>query len=534
MNCDRQIENDRPTSCRTTNQKNGIMKRLFFICFLVASFSASVFAQYGTERTGYEGDYFSLEGALDLFKNSRTLREFERKLNTEENWVNNLDLDYDGRIDYLRVEHRRSGDFHAIILQAVLDRYDVQDVAVIEIELVGRREAVLQIVGDEDLYGEEVIVEPVEGYADSRRSSYRSDYGDYVNVYYWEPVQYILGRQYQVYSSPYRYQYYPTWWRPWVQCSWSIFRPRIVVYHRYYHIVPRHRVIRVHHFYRNYRSYSYNVVVRTNKVRVSHGKAPIHRPRPTTQPGRRTNDYRVSDNRVDQREPNGRSDINRSNAPLSRNGASTTTGPNTTRSRNSDTGRRERTTPDAVRTPSAGPRSTPTRPDASTGRSRNTTSSERTPSRSRSGSIERSSESSPASRPRSTPSTSTPTTKNRNTSPAYESRSRSSSPSINRSSRSTTTRESAPSRSSGSSRSSSTIQRNDRSTSTAPKVSKSSRSGSSRSGQVSRSRTTTRSTTTTRTPSSGSKRSAPAAKSNSGSKSKSSGSKSRSRSGGGE
>jgi hypothetical protein len=99
----------------------------------------------------------------DLFKNSHTIRDFERRLNREDAWVNNLDLNYDGEIDYIRVEHIREGNFHAIILQAVIDRYDVQDVAVIEIEKTGRRRAMLQIVGDEDLYGEEVIVEPYGG-----------------------------------------------------------------------------------------------------------------------------------------------------------------------------------------------------------------------------------------------------------------------------------------------------------------------------------------------------------------------------------
>ena len=267
------------------------MKKLIFCWLLSVAFLSTAHAQYGTARTGYEGDFFSLEGALDLFKQSRTLRDFERKLNTEENWVNNLDLDYDGRIDYIRVEHRRQGNFHAIVLQALLDRYDVQDVAVIEIEVIGRGEAVLQIVGDEDLYGEEGIVEPAEGYSDSR-SGYHPDYGGFVNVFYWEPVQYILGRQYVVYVSPYRWHYYPVWWRPWVPCAWSVFRPRIVIYHRYYHIVHIHRVVRVHNFYRPHRSYSYVVVQRTNEVRVKHGKPPVHRPAPTARHDSTPGDHR--------------------------------------------------------------------------------------------------------------------------------------------------------------------------------------------------------------------------------------------------
>ncbi|MCB9267192.1 MAG: hypothetical protein H6558_19380 [Lewinellaceae bacterium] len=267
------------------------MKKLIFCWFLAVVFLTTANAQYGTVRTGYEGDFFSLEGALELFRQSYSLRDFERKLNTQENWVNNLDLDYDGRIDYIRVEHRRQGNFHAIILQALVDRYDVQDVAVIEIEIIGRREAVLQIVGDEGLYGEDVIVEPVEGYSDSR-GGYHSDYGDYVNVYYWKPVQYILGRQYVVYVSPYRWHYYPSWWRPWVQCTWSVFSPRIVIYHRHFHIVHRHRVVRVHNFYRPYRSYSHVVVQRTNKVREKHGKPPVHNPAPGVRQDRRPSDYR--------------------------------------------------------------------------------------------------------------------------------------------------------------------------------------------------------------------------------------------------
>lgn len=269
-------------------KKSRDMKKYIFCCLLSVSF-LSVYAQYGNDRTGYDGDFFSLEGALDLFKQSTTLGDFERKLNTEKYWVNNLDLNYDGRIDYVRVEHRRQGNIHAIILQALVDRYDIQDVAVIELEVIGRGEAVLQIIGDEDLYGEEVIVEPIEGYADSRRGS-NPDYGDYVNVYYWPPVQYILGRQYRVYASPYHWQYYPTWWSPWVHISWNVFRPRVVVYVKPYRIARRHRVIRVHHFYRPYRTYCNVVVERANTVRVDHGRAPIQRP-----PAARQRDWTPND-----------------------------------------------------------------------------------------------------------------------------------------------------------------------------------------------------------------------------------------------
>ena len=50
-------------------------------------------AQEVPDSTGFEGDHFSLEGAMDLFKNAQSIEEFEKQLNQEENHVNNLDLD---------------------------------------------------------------------------------------------------------------------------------------------------------------------------------------------------------------------------------------------------------------------------------------------------------------------------------------------------------------------------------------------------------------------------------------------------------
>jgi hypothetical protein len=260
------------------------MKKLLLIWLLSGMFFSAATAQYDDALpTGYEGDYFSLEGALDLFKNSRSLDQFERKLNTRDNWVNNLDLNYDGRTDYIRVEHRRQGDFHAIILQALVGTWEVQDVAVIEIEKVSRRDAILQIIGDEDLYGEEVIVEAYDrNTLVSRGRNYRSDYGyrtNYVNVYHWSPIQFIFGRNYVRYVSPFHHHYYPSWYSSWDRCHWDVFRPRIRHYHAYYRPVRIHRVINVHHFYKPQRAYCHTVLAKTNKVRVKHGKKTINRPR---------------------------------------------------------------------------------------------------------------------------------------------------------------------------------------------------------------------------------------------------------------
>ena len=237
-------------------------------------------AQYRTERTGYEGDFFSLEGAIELFKESRSLNAFERKINSKRHYVNNLDLNYDGRTDYVRVEHQRQGDFHAIILQVAIDRYEVQDVAVIEIEKLGRRDVVLQIIGDEDLYGQAVIVEPTayNSYSDNRRgarASYVSD--SYVNVYYWPIVQDMFAPRYVRYVSPYRWNRYPSWYSAWRPYSWNVYYPRLRPYYRTCRVVTIYRAPRAHQFYRPRRVYSRQIARNTAKVRVSQGRSSAYR-----------------------------------------------------------------------------------------------------------------------------------------------------------------------------------------------------------------------------------------------------------------
>ncbi len=445
------------------------MKKVIFSWLFSMVFLAAANAQYA-DRTGYEGDNFSLEGAIELFKQSYSINDFERKLNTQDTWVNNLDLDWDGRIDYIRVEHRRQGNYHAIILSVPLGYYDVQDIAVIEIERVGRRSAVLQIVGDPDIYGEEVIVEPISQNGYAYNGDYRYDNGNngFVNVYYWSAVQHMLGRNYRVYVSPYRWHYYPTWWSPWSPFGWDVYRPRIVIYHRHYHVVHVHRVVHVHNFYKPYRVYSHNVLVRTNNVRVRHGKAAVQR-KPVQQNTRYKEYVRTSKDIANQ--PRGAGADNRvDNARKPQERAQTST-PRTTSKANE---RSQATRPETgristeARKPSVDTkRSTPAPSDKARG---NTPSTRRsTPAASQS--TNRSSSSVNKSTPRSTPKASRPSSQPSRSTPKAAEPSRST-PSASKSSsgssadRGKTNRSTKPAaKPSGSSRSSSSATKATRKTS---------------------------------------------------------------------
>ena len=249
------------------------MKKLIFttICSL---FLLSVSAQE-QDSLGLPGDHFSLQGALDIFKNSSSLEDFEEKINKEDNYVNNLDLNEDGEIDYVRVEDNMDGDVHAIVLQVPVNEKESQDIAVIEIEKTGDESAILQIIGDEDLYGENYIVEPFEEEASSDGRGPNADYEVtriVVNVWLWSPVRYVYAPGYRVYVSPWRWAVYPRWWKPWRPHPWRWHWTRRAPYRINYRPVTVHRVKRAHVVYTPRRRSSVTVKTKTVSRRTTVAK----------------------------------------------------------------------------------------------------------------------------------------------------------------------------------------------------------------------------------------------------------------------
>jgi len=250
--------------------------RLLLFIFLL-SITHLAQAQNIPDSTGLPGDNFSLEGALEMFKKSSSPEEFEKLINSENNGVNNLDLDNDGNTDYVKVIDKKEGDAHAFVLQVAVSEKENQDIAVIELEKAGANNAVLQIVGDEDIYGEQTIVEPSDDavsfvdpvsrvangpHAAQDDYNYNSVNGIIVNVWMWPAVRFVYAPAYTVWVSPWSWRLHPVWWRPWRPLYWHAFYPRRVVYVRHYTVVTTHRVVRAHRIYRPVRVTS--VTVRTH------------------------------------------------------------------------------------------------------------------------------------------------------------------------------------------------------------------------------------------------------------------------------
>ena len=101
---------------------------LLVLSFVIGAFPAFAQEDMKSDSTGLPGDHFSLEGALDLFKKSASPEAFEKSLNNEENHINNLDLNGDGEIDYVKVISKQEGDIHIFILQVPVSETEDQDV----------------------------------------------------------------------------------------------------------------------------------------------------------------------------------------------------------------------------------------------------------------------------------------------------------------------------------------------------------------------------------------------------------------------
>lgn len=211
------------------------------------------------------GDNFSLEGALELFKKSSSPEEFEKMLNTRDTKVNNLDLNGDGYIDYIRVVDLHEGDIHTFVIQAVVAEDEFQDIAVIALEKQANGKAILQITGNEDIYGVTTIIEPtkeVRTYAGTRSSN------TVVNVWAWPVVQYVYGPHYSVWVSPWRWHYRPVWWSPWRPVAYYDYYPIWRPYYHYYAVRPAPRVY-VHHIYHPHRRTS-AIVHRRYNTQIVH------------------------------------------------------------------------------------------------------------------------------------------------------------------------------------------------------------------------------------------------------------------------
>lgn len=226
-------------------------------------------AYISTIDTSSAGSNLDLQAVAEIFRTSKDLEEFEKRLN-EKDGVNNLDLNNDNEVDYLRVLDRVDGKTHVIVIQAVLGKDKFQDVASIDVVQEGDK-VTLQLVGDEDIYGTEYYLEPED----------EADVKDYPSV------KFIFHIGYTPYYSPYYWGYYPPYFRPWPPFPPYYYHRH--VYHHYYHHHHYHYGARPMHPHARNVYYDHRT---TAPIKNPNYRPPASRPStqpvpPSTRPGTR-------------------------------------------------------------------------------------------------------------------------------------------------------------------------------------------------------------------------------------------------------
>lgn len=212
------------------------IKNLSFL-LIISLISFSSFAQTENDEPllGLPGDNLDLYAVLDLFQKSKTIEDFEKSLNEESTGINNLDLDNDEKIDFIKVVTEKDGDDFLFILQDPISEKETQDVAVISVSKDEAGKVFMQIIGDEALYGKDYVVEPATTTSPgvTANPAYVGDDPVTVNVAATTEVivvestpivKYVYSPVYVPYHPPYYYGYYPPYWRPIAVISIGIYR----------------------------------------------------------------------------------------------------------------------------------------------------------------------------------------------------------------------------------------------------------------------------------------------------------------------
>ena len=234
------------------------MKKLIVTSILAILAAAGTIVQaqdWHEEYLGLPGDNLNLYAVMNLFQESRTLEEFEAKLNAKDSRINNLDLNGDNFIDYITVNDYVDRKIHTIVLRAVLGRNDFQDVAVFIVNRKNRKKVSIQLIGDELLYGRNYIIEPR---GNTLNPGYRNNVIYVGNVYYynlsWPLLDWMYRPGYVAWRSGWYWGYWPAGWQSWSPWYWHYYYGYHYNWYPYYHEHFRYWNHPAIHYYNDYYS----------------------------------------------------------------------------------------------------------------------------------------------------------------------------------------------------------------------------------------------------------------------------------------
>src|SRR5215218_1533854 len=196
-----------------------------------------------TALLGLAGDNLDLYAVLDVFQKSKTIEAFEKSLNDEKTKINNLDLNLDKKVDFIKVTTKKKDDSYTFVLQVDVSKKETQDVAVILLDKDKDGKVSMQIVGDEELYGKDYVIEPKGNSSVTANPGYTGENPVTVNVPATTTVvvqsapivQYVYSPAYVPYVPPYYYGYPPPWFGFATVMAVGIYRSNNYYHHGGYH-----------------------------------------------------------------------------------------------------------------------------------------------------------------------------------------------------------------------------------------------------------------------------------------------------------
>ena len=256
------------------------MKNIFLASLIlsISLLSVPVFSQTedDTPLLGLPGDNLDLYAVLDLFQKSKTIEDFEKSLNDEKTGINNLDLNLDGKVDFIKVVTKQKDNDFTFILQDDVTEKETQDVAVILVSKDKNEKVTMQIVGDVDLYGKDYVIEPKPpvttnpGYTGNEPVVVNGTAPTTVVVVESAPiVQYVYSPVYVPYYPPYHYAYYPPYYAAFTVMAVSVYRHNNYYYHGGYHGGGYGNTVVIHNT-NNYNNYNNS---RNSSNTVNHNNA---------------------------------------------------------------------------------------------------------------------------------------------------------------------------------------------------------------------------------------------------------------------
>jgi len=220
-------------------------KNLSLLVVAMSLLCSPFFSQAQEDSTallGLPGDNLDLYAVLTLFQKSKTIEAFEKTLNDEQTKINNLDLDLNKKVDFIKVTTTKKDSSFTFILQVDVTKTETQDVAVI---LVNKEKGnvTIQAVGDPELYGKDYVIEPKGQSSITANPAYTGENPVVVNVPATTTVvvqsapivQYVYSPAYVPYYPPYYYGYYPPYFAMGMCIAVGIYRANNYYYHGGYH-----------------------------------------------------------------------------------------------------------------------------------------------------------------------------------------------------------------------------------------------------------------------------------------------------------